>query len=309
MKYVVFVIGMLWFSSALAQTASGPWQSKFTPEQLVALEAKEDTLALLAYGIVNDSFPDLRFAATRTFIPSLVEALKTPNSFRYPFERLQSVSIQYPSDSSFRIFTWQLYVDTAEYHYYGAIQMNTPDLKLFPLRDRSASIPGDVEQATLSHDQWFGSLYYNIREAEYNKEKYYVLFGYDAYSFFRKRKVMEVLSFREGKPVFGAPVFVHQQKNKPPLTYNRRVLTYAAESTVRLNFDESLGIIIHDNLIEMPGLHGEGNNHFPDGSYQGYKLEKGLWLHIDNVFTQTQDVAPRPYPVLDKRNKDIFGRN
>ncbi len=311
MRLLAFLFCSVLLCSAHAQSPLPvlPWTKFFSQEQIASLKTREDTLALLAYGIVNDSFPDLRFAATRKFIPSLVEALKTPNSFHYPFERLQSVSIQYPKDSSFRIFTWQLYVDTAEYHYYGAIQLNSPELKLFPLRDRTESIPGDVQQATLSPDQWFGTLYYNIQQAEHNKEKYYVLFGYDAFSFFRKRKVMDVLSFKDGQPVFGAPVFVHQQKNKSPVTFNRRVLTYSSAATVRLNYDETLGIIIYDNLIEMPGLHGEGNNYFPDGSYQGYKLDKGLWMHIDNVFTQTQEVAPRPYPVLDNRKKDILGRN
>ena len=306
-KYLVIIPAIIfWCYTAIAQTEAPAWKAHFTEAQLESWDDTEDTLGLLAYAIVNDSLPEFRFAACRKLIPALVQALKTPNSFHYPFEQLKSVSIMYPPDSSFRIFSWQLYVDKDEYRYYGAIQMNSKELKLFPLVDRSFELTGDLEQMELQPDKWYGAVYYHIQQCDLGKGRYYLLFGFDGYSFFRKRKVLDVLQFRDGQPVFGAPVFVHDAQIPPK---KRKVLEYAAAASVRFNFDPALGIIIHDHLIAMPGEDGEGINHYPDGSYEGYKYEKGVWKYIENVFTQTQDEAPRPFPVLENRKKDILGRN
>ena len=278
-----------------------------TAERRQEIHTIEDTLAILAYTVLKDSLSENRFAACRNMIPALVRALKVENSFHYPFSRLENVSIQYPADSSFRVITWQLYVNENDYRYYGAIQMNQPGLKLFPLVDRSFSI-GEPEQEVLSPEKWYGAVYYNLRQVDGPRGSYYLLFGFDGYEFFRKRKVLEVLSFdRSGKPVFGAPVFV--DKDKSHGGRKRLVLEYSAAASVRLNYDEAVGLIIHDHLVEMGGQHNEGPVNLPDGSYEGYRIDKGLLSYVANVWTQTQEEAPRPMPVLDSRKKDIFGKN
>ena len=81
------------------------------------MELKEDTLAVLAYTMVNDSTPDLRFATCARIIPLLVSTLKAENSFEYPFNRLPFISIQYPADSTFRIFSWELFASEDERRY------------------------------------------------------------------------------------------------------------------------------------------------------------------------------------------------
>ena len=161
------------------------------------IHAYEDTIALMGYAIVNDSLQANRYAACKKLILSLKEALKTENSFNYPFDRVKTVSIQYPQDSSFRVFTWQLYADKDNYRYYGAIQMNTAELQLFPLIDRSGEIENsNVEQFELTPDKWYGALYYRILESESPEGKHYLLFGFDGYRFFHKRKLIDVLTFR-----------------------------------------------------------------------------------------------------------------
>ncbi|MBK7873868.1 MAG: hypothetical protein IPJ74_26050 [Saprospiraceae bacterium] len=282
-------------------------KDKLSEENWNTIHTWEDTLAILGYAVVNDSIEDYRFAACRNMIQTLVKALKTENSFQYPFERLKTVSIQYPQDSSFRIFTWQLYVDKDDYRYYGAIQMNTPELKLYPLIDRSALVT-NVEQSELTPDNWYGSLYYTLKECKGPNGKYYLLFGFDGYEFFRKRKIVDVLTFKDGKPVFGAPVFVHQEKGKPSITKKRLFLEYSAETSVRLNYDEALELLIFDHLIPMEGTHGQGPVMVPDGSYEGYEYEKGLWKYQTMVLHQVMEEAPRPYPILDEREKNILGK-
>ena len=243
-------------------------------------------------------------------IPTLVKALKTENSFQYPFLRLgQYVSIQYPADSAFRIFTWQLYVNEDEYRYYGAIQMNSGELKLYPLIDRSYDyiIP---EQEVQSNEKWYGALYYNIKEFNTSEGKKYLLFGFDAYRFFAKRKIIDVLTFGENGPRFGAPVF---QKMEDTLlrSQHRILLEYSAETSVRLNYDEVRQMVTHDNLIPFgrnyPGY--DGDIFVPDGSYVGYKQEGDSWAYVDKLFHHVVDEAPRDQPVLDNRkDRNIFGK-
>lgn len=283
----------------------------FSAQELEKLDNYEDTIALVAYAVVNDSLPEYRFGACQKLITTLVEALKTPNSFHYPFKRVQSVSVQYPADSSFRIFTWQLYVDVNEYRYFGAIQMNTPELKLYALSDRSFQIEeSNLEQMVLSPEQWYGAVYYNLQEFKSaDKTKRYLLFGFDAYHFFHKRKIIDVLSFdASGAPVFGAPVFYHKPEDKAPFTKNRVVLQYSAEASVHLNYDPEYEKIIFDHLIVQNGRYGEGPTAIPDGSYDAYKLEKGRWVYIDKVFNDSQDTPPMlNIPGKDGKKRDLFG--
>lgn len=283
------------------------------PDAAERIHAAEDTLALLAYAVVNDSIESDRFIACRALITALVRTLKTENSFRYPFDRLRtSVSILAPPDSSFRIFTWQLFVNDSTYRYYGAIQLNRAELQLFPLIDRSFEMdvpPPFLEP--LPPERWYGALYYNLRQFDTREGRKYLLFGYDAFSFFEKRKLVEVLSFdKENKPVFGAPVFdgLPGRENGPQVL--RLIFEYSAEASIKVNWDEQYQMVLFDHLIPMASPFGRGAAMVPDGSYDGLKLEKGgRWKWVDKVFNDVMEETPRPEPILDDRKgKDILGR-
>jgi hypothetical protein len=306
-------ISFLFFFSTAFAVPSVFAQAKAKPLQTAALEqlrATEDTLAILAFAVVNDSIEQERFASCKVLITSLVKALKTPNSFNYPFDRLKSISILYPPDSSFRIFTWQLFVNDSTYRYYGTIQMNQRELKLFPLRDKSfeMELPPVVE--TLTADNWYGALYYNLRQFDTREGRKYLLLGFDAFEFFQKRKVIDVLSFdKKGTPVFGAEVFT-RDKNRPGPKEHRLIFEYSAEASVRVNWDEQYKMILFDHLIPFPSPFGRGITAVPDGSYDGLRLEKGAWRFIEKVFNDSQEEPPFPEPILDgRKGKDISGRN
>ena len=275
-------------------------------EAMLQLAGLEDTLGVLDYAIVNDSIEAERFAACKVFITTLVRALKIENSFKYPFERLRSVSILTPPDSSFRIFTWQLFVNDSTYRYYGSIQKNERTLKMYPLIDRSFEMTQFPKQEQLGPERWYGALYFNIRQFDTRQGRKYLLFGYDAFEFFEKRKLLDVLSFdKEGKPVFGAPVF--EKEGAPP--ESRVYVQYSADAKVKLNWDEQYEMIIYDHLIPFPSPYGRDMTNVPDGSYDAYKLEKGRWKYIDKVFDDKQKDVPFPEPVLDDRKeKDILGK-
>ncbi len=275
-------------------------------EAIKQLEGLEDTLGVLGYAIVNDSIEAERFAACRVFITTLVRALKIENSFKYPFERLKSVSILTPPDSSFRIFTWQLFVNDSTYRYYGSIQMNERNLKLYPLIDRSFEMPQFPKEEQLPPDRWYGALYFNLRQFDTKQGHKYLLFGYDAFEFFEKRKLLEVLSFdKDGKPVFGSPVFAKEDAAPESRIY----LQYSADAAVKMNWDEHYKMILMDHLIPFPSPYGRDMTNVPDGSYDAYKLDKGRWKYVDKVFDDKQKDVPFPEPILDERKeKDIMGK-
>lgn len=309
LKIKTFTLLLLLLAAFCAQAQTKNKKTeKISPESLERLHLGEDTLALLAYAVVNDSIEQERFAACRALIQVLVRTLKIENSFQYRFDRLKSVSILAPPDSSFRIFTWQMFVNDSTYRYYGAIQMNSPELKLFALIDRSDEMNERPVYDALPPERWYGVLYYTLRQFDSKEGRKYLLCGYDAYAFFEKRKVIEVLSFdAAGKPVFGAPVFDKPGAKSAEL---RMLFEYSAEASVRVNWDEQYQMILFDHLIAWPSPFGRGISYVPDGSYDGLRFEKGRWKFVEKVFNDAQEEAPRPEPVLDSRQgKDIMGKD
>jgi len=132
-----------------------------------SLAAKETTLLQLTNTLLTDSLKINRIEAETSFQSLLAETLKAENSFQFPFNNLETVSILYPSDSTFRIFTWQLYIDKNDYRYGGIIQMNNDKNELFFLKDGSSEIETyDLEYDVLGKEDWYGSLYFNLHEFE-----------------------------------------------------------------------------------------------------------------------------------------------
>jgi len=121
--------------------------------------------------------------------------------------------------------------------------------------------------------------------------------------------VIDVLHFRDEKPQFGAPVFVSNVPNQVPVK-KRVLLEYSAESSVRCNYDEFEEMIIFDHLMRMGSpIPGQGMTSMPDGTFEGYRYNNGVWEYVPKVFNTVVDEPPREFPILDNRDKDIFGKN
>ncbi len=311
------------------------YSNLFSEADLATMKNHEDSVDVLSGLMLHDTSATSRFVSCKYMIKHLVKALKVDNSFQYTFPQFERISVQYPEDSSFRIFTWQLYVSADDYRYYGAIQLNSKELQLIPLSDRTENIPNPEKTLTTSKE-WFGAIYYNIKQVD-SKDfgRYYMLFGYDANNFFTRRKLIDVIQIKEGEAYFGLPVFtippdILEEKRKieefnanvpignrikvsdaemlaskgDAVTVSRFIVTYSAEASALLNYDQEYDMILFDNLIEMGGnYNGQGRIFVPDGSYRGFKLQNdGTWLEVEKVFNDFQETAPRPEP-LDRKNR------
>ena len=268
---------------------------------------------LIDFGItlLTDTLPAERTLAAEKIKITLTETLDQAGSFEYPFDSLTSVSILEPKDKSFRIFTWQLYEDIDKYKYFGVIQVAGKKPTVHVLDDQSEAVAAeDLPYEVLTKDSWYGALYYNIKEYKTKAGKRYLLFGADGYRFFTKRKLVEVLYFENDQPVFGDATFFPSEEDRPDLAFYRFVLNYSAATSIRLNYDDYLNILIHDNLLPTNNEYGE-ETFLPDGSYRGFEFKKGRWIAVEKIFHHTWDEAPRPEPILNgrKSNKDLFGND
>ncbi len=278
---------------------------KLAPQDEKALHRSQDTLQKIADQMLHGKNDDARQDALEAFIPKLVRALKTTNSFYFPFDSLQTISIKYPKDSTFRIFTWLQETDNGFFRHHGAIQMNTPNgsLKLFALIDSSDAM---ANQDTITSNQaWYGCLYYNIVQTHFFNQEYYTLCGWDGNNPRSQKKLLEMLTFKNGQPVFGGPYFSFEEDSAKRPTQNRFFLEYKKEASVTLNYYPDMDEIVYDHLISESNEPSRKYTYVPDMDYEAFKWKNGKWVHIDKIFHDALPNGKPPVPApLDIKSKD-----
>ncbi len=282
---------------------SNSFSQKITPGDLALLRKKEDSLKVLSSQIINGITPADRLAADSNFTKMFVRALKIKNSFHYPFDSLVSISKLVPPDSSFKIVTWQMNVNDEVTRQHGAIQMNTKDgsLSLLPLIDKSENTKNIID--TVSNNfGWIGAVYYQLVQKQASGKNYYTLLGYDENNMSSNKKIVEVLTFENGSPVFGGKYF-------SPLNEifansgSRFILEYKKNSGPRLTYDNDLNMIVYEHLISETNEPQKKYTYIPDGDYEGLQWKDGKWIHVDKIFTQKLKAGqePVPNPLLDDK--------
>ena len=274
MKRVSIYLIVFLFANALTAQTQKP---TIKPADFKRLQELEVLIADLARTAVQDTLVNTRLVANGQMIPLIKEALTIPNSFNYAFTKIENISIQQPQDGTFRILTWQLYINDDEYKYFGYVQLNRPKPPIIELSDASQNLK-DSDKESLTPDRWFGAVYYNLKEFKTNDGMKYLLFGFNANDKNEKIKLLDVLVLRGGQVRFGSPVLevadiqgVRKQK------LHRLILNYSAEATMRLNFDPEMNIIIHDHLEQMASKTSSlPFTYVPDGTYEAFQLHKNL---------------------------------
>jgi len=278
MKKLFLIFGLLIFTfgSVEAQHSDGNKNKQIITEL-------QDSLQVLSYKMINDSIEPERYNANYKLIKTLVNALKTPNSFNYSFDSLKTISIQTSPDRLFRIFSWHVMNNDGSYRYYGTIQMNNPDgkLQMFPLVDYTPLIKNVTDTIT-TNDKWYGAQYYRIISVLNNvKTPYYVLLGWKGNTVNSTKKVIEILYFKDGKAYFGMPVFDGDKEQ--PLK-KRTVFEYDRRASMVLNFEPSNNTVVFDHLAPPdPKLKGKFELYGPDLSYDGYRLVNGRWKFVQDL--------------------------
>ncbi len=261
------------------------------------LNALQDSLITLSEETFEARDETARLEKNALFIKKFVNALKVTGSFNYEFDSLKRISIIKSPDNSFRIITWFVPSTDGTFRYYGTIQMGTSNgtLKLFPLTDGTSSLE-DVNTLT-THKNWFGARYYEMVPVMVNgKQPYWILLGWKGNNQKTSKKVIEVLSFEKGEPVFGKSLF-QTQKNGP--FKNRVIFEYNKLNAMTLTVDSKVNMIIFDHLAPYDSkMVGNFEYYAGDLSFDGYKLVYGKLSLVEDV-----ELKNDPSP-----NDDFYGK-
>ena len=188
----------------------------------------------------------------------------------------------------------------------GFIQ--TQDNKVFQLFDKKNELE-DTEYMILSPEEWYGVLYYDMYAYQVEGNTYYSLFGFHGDGKYQSKKVVDVLYFDNGIPVFGVEHFVYENDGARPIEKNRVIITYSAESNTSLKYNPGLEMITHDHLIERLGnMPGQGPTFLPDGSYVGYVFKEDRWRFVEKIFNHKYEKAPMEDPSSEFKTNDVFKR-
>ena len=304
MNKLIIFLSFLFFTTVVTA-------QKISLQDMKALQKKEDSLQTLSLKIIQGRTAGDRFAADSEFTKMFVRALKIKNSFRYSFDSLLTISKLSPSDSSFKIFTWQMVINDNVIRQHGAIQMKTADgsLKLFPLIDKS-DVTLDMLDTVGNNFGWIGAVYYKIIQTMAGGKNYYTLLGYDENNIRSNKKVIEVLSFENDQPIFGGSYFNFSDNTTLKQNPGRLILEYKKNASPRLVYDKEQDLIIYEHLVSETGEDKKKYTYIGDGDYEGLKWKDGKWVHVDKVFTQTtkEGDEPIPNPIRDANGNVDFSK-
>lgn len=269
-----------------------------TPHTLSQLQ---DSLSRISEDITNATENTARFEQNARFIKTLVQALRLPGSFDFPFDSLRMISALKSPDGAFKLYTWFVPTNEGGFRYFGTIQMPSKNgLQLFPLIDDTENFPDS--NAVAEPKTWFGSRYYEIVPVQNGKETYYALLGWKGNSSKTTSKVIEILSFKNGTPVFGKPVFEQAGKLS---ARNRLIFTYNKMNSMTLRFDKKVNMIVLDHLAPYdPAMEGNFEYYASDSSFDGYAISKGRLKLLENI-ELNNDPDDQDALYIDPSRKDI----
>jgi hypothetical protein len=297
MKKIVFLFIVFFIYSV-------SFSQKISTSDLKFLTKKQDSLKSLALQIIQGRTAADRFEADSHFTKMFVRALKITHSFDYPFDSLITISKLTPPDGSFNIFTWQMVINDHVVRQHGAIQMKTKDgsLNLFPLIDKS-DVTYNMADTIGNNFGWIGAVYYRLIEKQAFGKNYYTLLGYDENNLSSNKKIVEVLAFNNGQPLFGGSYFSFQDHDIAKQFGSRLILEYKKNASPRLTYNEDQDMIIYEHLISESGEPQKKYTYIPDGDYEGLQWRNGKWVHINKVYTQILEngAAPVPRPIRDEK--------
>lgn len=299
MKKIIILICVALFASPLCS-------------QDIMLQNAEQELSSLMNVMFSSKDDNERFNANEKFLTLLDNVLEYPNSFDYPFENLDKISILTSSDKKFKIFTWAVFSNEGDYDNFGMIQArneNTEEYEIYRLWDRSDDV-FSPQEAKLTDTSWFGAVYYELITTKNENITYYTLLGWDGKDIYSKRKIIEPITFKRnsGRPNFGASIFYKEKQLK------RMIFEYAPTASFNLKWDnqyhkeggvkkakqkgmkknkpfeveeakiERSQMILYDELEPMcDGLGMVKNLSVPSGKVVGLRFDRGKWRKVENL--------------------------
>ncbi len=253
--------------------------------QSLSLPVAEDSLVQLSANFLLPDYPEEQKTTELNRFESLLYAtLLHKESIEYPFSRLTQVSKLQPENLRFRIFTW-FTVHPKGYKAHGMLQIvdaKRKNIRVITLQEPAEPVKS-VLYKTLDASHWMGMLYYDLIAVNKGKNSYFILLGFHGNDGLTHKKTIDVITVSaNGTVKFGAPVFIQEQR-----TANRVIFEYRANAKMSLRYNEKSKMIVFDHLSpESPSLKGQYQYYVPDFSYDAFKLVKGKWIYVADVYTK-----------------------
>lgn len=284
--FPTLLIATLLFSYGVAATKAAPQMPDTTHL------AFEQTVNRMMKSIDKSRNP-LRTQELAKQVEHMMDSLLAkPEVMSYPFDSLQYIGSVTSKDEVLRVFTWNVPREDGTYRYYGKIQYRPgkKSFKYLSLTDKSSTMENPQRQR-LTTSQWYGALYYDLIAHTSGEQTYYTVLGLNLNDMLSNKKLIDVIWFDEqGQAHFGAPIF----RNQTGRQY-RIIFEYSSRVVMGLKYDERMQMIVYDHLAPFkPQLEGQYEFYGPDFSYDGFKLERGIW---------------NAYFDLDARRFDMSGNN
>ena len=277
-----------------------------------ALYEKEQSVAIKSLLMLSGETDSIRNNAAWLLLHTLDTLLQMPGAAEYNFDslRTKTVSIVEPKDKKFRFFTFNKMSLNGDFAKFGIVELREgKETEIFLLVDTSQRPDKELMTRELETEQWKGALYYQVVPFKNHRKKAYLLIGFDGSTIHSNKKVLDVLWFDRGIPVFGMPVF--KESAFTSKVSNRVVYEFHNESHMLMRYEEKRKIIVVDKMAPaFPEAANDFYYYIPTGDYDYYKLnKKGYWVKdaLDN-FNLGQGVKPkgpveRPTPEKDPQNK------
>jgi hypothetical protein len=248
------------------------------------LRIMEDSLIMTADSMFHTPIPDFRTGYCEQFVRQLIRTLKTPGSYNYPFDSLRKlINIISPEDKSFRIFNWAIAYSDVRLRYYAAIQMSGEELRLFPLYDNSDMLNGIDDSKVLTNREWIGGLFYNIITRKVDGRDVYCLLGLNDGNPVSTKKFIDPMIFTDKGPEFGAPVFAIPSASAPGSGAQRFVLEYKKGVQVSMNWDDTHGGILFDDIASQVNDPNRKYTYIPTGQYNALRWSGNAWHLVRDV--------------------------
>jgi hypothetical protein len=141
-----------------------------------------------------------------------------------------------------------------------------------------------------------GAVYYKLIYTTYQDKPYYTLLGFDENNIRSDKKIIEVLTFENGLPVFGKRNFVIQNASPAMKNIARYVMEFKKETSPRLTFDKDLNMIVMEHLVSESNEPNKKWTLIPDGDYEGFKWINGRWAYVSKIFNDVTPEGKEPVP-------------
>lgn len=270
--------------------SNGLYSQELKDIELVIIE---DSLSNLFNALTTTKSDSEKIVINNQIINTLTSAIELENSFSYPFDSIKKLGKLTSEDKVIKVYTWNVAFSDFTYKYFSLLQIfNERDnnYQTYLLKDKSDEIE-NPEKASLTVDNWYGALYYQIVVKKYKKKNTYILIGWKGFSNFSTKKVIEPIEItKNGIIKFNSTVFkINNEKKK------RLIFEFSARASMICRYDEQYDMIIYDHLSPSNSKYaGQYQYYGPDMTQDALEFNKGSWTYIPNV--DIRNLKPKNKP-------------